>query len=139
MPDFQILGVEQLTRQPAAVQRRFLDSLQRIEALLPRLESNLLLWLPWPWFRTIQQSVPEFWQYHSGVFEFAGEPTPVAASQANVDSLQNKIAVPVVKLTHEAVPTKATSLIQTRPPKPKPPNPNQQIVVAAPPQRRSTR
>ena len=117
MPDFQILGVEQLTRQPAAVQRRFLDSLQHIEALLPRLESNLLLWLPWPWFRTIQQSVPEFWQYHSGVFEFAGEPTPVTALQTGVDPLQNAVAVPVAKLTHQAVPTKATSLTQTRPPK----------------------
>ena len=110
MPNFQILGVEQLTRQPAAVQRRFLDSLQRIEALLPRLESNLLLWLPWPWFRTIQQSVPEFWQYHSGIFEFAGEPTPVTTLQASV-------AVPVAKLTRKAAPTKAAALTQTRPPK----------------------
>ncbi|MDJ0703700.1 MAG: tetratricopeptide repeat protein [Leptolyngbyaceae cyanobacterium MO_188.B28] len=117
MPDFQILGVEQLTRQPAAVQRRFLDSLQRIEALLPRLDSNLLLWLPWPWFRTIQQSAPEFWRYHSGVFEFAGEPTPVTAIQTSMDTLQHKVAVPVSKYTHQAVPTKAVALTQSRPPK----------------------
>ena len=117
MPDFQILGVEQLTRQPAAVQRRFLDSLQRIEALLPRLESNLLLWLPWPWFRTIQQSAPEFWRYHSGVFEFAGEPTPVTAIQTSLDTLQSKVAVPGSKLTHQAVSTKAVALSQRRPPK----------------------
>lgn len=73
---FQILGVERLTRQPPAVQRLFLRRLQAIEHQLPRLESTLLLWLPRPWFHTIQQSVPEFWQWHTGIFEFEGEPTP---------------------------------------------------------------
>jgi tetratricopeptide (TPR) repeat protein len=75
-PAFQFLGIERLTRQPAA-QRLFLRRLQTIERNLPRLESALLLWLPRPWFYTIQQSVPEFWQWHTGVFEFEGEPTPL--------------------------------------------------------------
>jgi len=76
-PGFQILGVERLTRQPPATQRLFLRHLQAIERHLSLLESALLLWLPRPWFYTIQQSVPEFWQWHTGIFEFEGEPTPL--------------------------------------------------------------
>ncbi len=73
---FQILGVECLTRQPPSIQRLFLRRLQAIEQNLLRLEFPLLLWLPRPWFHTIQQSVPEFWRWHTGIFEFEGEPTP---------------------------------------------------------------
>jgi tetratricopeptide (TPR) repeat protein len=76
-PGFQILGVERLTRQPPSVQRLFLRRLQAIDTNLLRLESSLLLWMPRPWFHTIQQSVPEFWQWHTGIFEFEGEPTPL--------------------------------------------------------------
>lgn len=76
-PGFQILGVELLTRQPPAVQRLFLRRLQTVERNLLHLESTFLLWLPRPWFHTIQQSVPEFWQWHTGLFEFEGEPTPL--------------------------------------------------------------
>lgn len=76
-PGFQILGIEQLTRQPPASQRLFLRRLQVIERNFSQLESTLLLWLPRPWFYTIQQSVPEFWQWHTGIFEFEGEPTPL--------------------------------------------------------------
>ena len=77
VPGFQILGIERLTRQPPAAQRLFLRRLQAIEHNLSQLESTLLLWLPRPWFYTIQQSVPEFWQWHTGIFEFEGEPTPL--------------------------------------------------------------
>jgi tetratricopeptide (TPR) repeat protein len=80
LPTFQILGVERLTRQPADVQRSFLRCLQAIGRNFPRLESSLLLWLPRPWLHTIQQSVPEFWQWHTGIFEFEGEPTPLPPS-----------------------------------------------------------
>jgi len=73
----QILGVERLTRQPPSVQRLFLRRLQAIDRNLRRMESTLLLWLPRPWFHMIQQSVPEFWQWHTGIFEFEGEPTPL--------------------------------------------------------------
>jgi tetratricopeptide (TPR) repeat protein len=76
-PGFQILGVERLTRQPPSVQRLFLRRLQAIPRNLPRLESTLLLWLPRPWFHMIQQSVPEFWEWHTGIFDFEGEPTPL--------------------------------------------------------------
>ena len=77
IPGFQILGVERLTRQSPTVQRLFLRRLQAIEHNLSRLESTLLIWLPRPWFHTIQQSVPEFWQLHTAIFEFEGEPTPL--------------------------------------------------------------
>lgn len=73
---FQILGVEHLTRQPPAVQWSFLSYLRDIERSLPGLEFSLLLWVPRPWLCSIQQSAPEFWRWRTGVFEFAGEPTP---------------------------------------------------------------
>jgi len=77
VPSFQILGIERLTRQSPTAQRLFLRHLQTIERNLPHIESTLLFWLPRPWFHTIQQSVPEFWRLHTGIFEFEGEPTPL--------------------------------------------------------------
>ncbi len=76
-PGFQILGVERLTEQPPGIQQLFLRHLQASERHLLSLESTLLLWLPRPWFYNIQQSVPKFWQSHTGLFEFEGEPTPL--------------------------------------------------------------
>jgi tetratricopeptide (TPR) repeat protein len=76
-PGFQILGIERLTRQPPTIQRLFLKHLRKIERHLPHLEVSLLLWLPRPWFHNIVQSAPEFWQWHTGIFEFEGEPTPL--------------------------------------------------------------
>lgn len=76
-PGFQILGIERLTRQPPTIQRLFLKNLRKIDRHLPHLEVSLLLWLPRPWFHNIVQSAPEFWQWHTGVFEFEGEPTPL--------------------------------------------------------------
>lgn len=76
-PGFQILGIEGLTRQPPGLQRLFLRHLQAIERNLLRWESTMLLWLPRPWFHTVVQSAPEFWQLHTGLFEFEGEPTPL--------------------------------------------------------------
>ncbi len=73
LPTLQILGIEQMTHQSAIAQHHFLRSLENVEALLPRLNTSLLVWLPWPWLRTIQQSSPTFWTWRSGVFEFASE------------------------------------------------------------------
>ena len=77
LPSFQIIGIERLTRQPVGVQRSFLRNLQTIEPYLPRLRSNLLLWLPYPWLNVVKQSAPEFWRWCTGVFLFQGEPTPI--------------------------------------------------------------
>ena len=77
LPSFQIIGIERLTRQPVGVQRSFLRNLQTLEPYLPRLRSNLLLWLPYPWLNTIKQSAPEFWRWCTGIFLFEGEPTPI--------------------------------------------------------------
>jgi tetratricopeptide (TPR) repeat protein len=81
-PGFQILGIERLTRQPALVQKRFLNSLQQIEHYLSCLESPLLLWLPRPWLNAVKQSAPNFWNWHTALFEFEGDPTPVATVAA---------------------------------------------------------
>ncbi|WP_017655082.1 tetratricopeptide repeat protein [Fortiea contorta] len=83
-PVFQIVGVEQLTKQPVAIQRLFLHHLRLSEQYLSTpeagkfLESSLLLWVPRPWLSAIQQSAPKFWHCRTGVFLFAGEPTPTA-------------------------------------------------------------
>ncbi|NJL66680.1 MAG: hypothetical protein HC894_07445 [Microcoleus sp. SM1_3_4] len=76
LPGFQILGVEHLTRQSAAVQWSFLSYLRAIESHLQMWESTLLLWVSRPWLSSIEHSAPEFWQWRTGVFEFEGEPTP---------------------------------------------------------------
>ncbi|MGL5509670.1 MAG: tetratricopeptide repeat protein, partial [Microcoleaceae cyanobacterium] len=68
---------EQMTRQPATVQWSFLNNLANIDLLLSDLPSNIVIWLTRPWLRTIEQSAPEFWQKHTGIFEFEGEPTPL--------------------------------------------------------------
>ncbi|MEH2321143.1 tetratricopeptide repeat protein [Nostoc sp.] len=82
IPAFQIVGVEQLTKQPVAIQRLFLHYLRLSEQYFSTqessrfLESNLLLWIPRPWLSAIKQSAPQFWRCRTGLFAFAGEPTP---------------------------------------------------------------
>ncbi len=76
LPQVQVLGIEQMTRQPAIVQNHFLRSLEQMEVLLPRLNTSLLVWVPWPWLRTIQTSSPTFWKWRNAVFEFVSDPTP---------------------------------------------------------------
>lgn len=82
VPAFQIVGVEHLTKQPVATQRLFLHHLRLSEQYFSIqessrfLESNLLLWIPRPWLSAIKQSAPQFWRCRTGVFMFAGEPTP---------------------------------------------------------------
>ncbi|MGJ3254360.1 MAG: hypothetical protein ACFE0J_24995 [Elainellaceae cyanobacterium] len=81
MPAFQILGIEQLSRQPASTQWLFLTYLQSIERSLPALESSILFWLPRPWVRIIPQSAPEFWHCRTAIFDFLGEPTPLISRE----------------------------------------------------------
>ncbi len=81
LPKLQVLGIEQMIHQPAITQNYFLRSLEKIEALLPRLNTSLLIWVPWPWLRTIQQSSPTFWNWRNGVFEFVSDPTPTPLSR----------------------------------------------------------
>jgi hypothetical protein len=77
---FQILGVEHLTRQPAPVQQWFLQHLQQLGRSCHALDSTLILWLNRPWLLAIQQSAPTFWKCHTALFEFEGDPTPIAAT-----------------------------------------------------------
>ncbi|HIK27711.1 MAG: tetratricopeptide repeat protein [Oscillatoriaceae bacterium SKW80] len=85
LPAFQIWGVEQLTRQPPAVQWSFINYLQEINSTSH--EWNLVLWVPQPWLVSIKQSAPEFWNLRTGVFEFEGEPTPSPLTNASHDNL----------------------------------------------------
>lgn len=77
---FQIVEVDQLTRQPVHIQRSFLESLSIVADSISKLEFNLLLWVNRPWCRVIQQSAPEFWRWHTAVFEFEGDPIAEQAS-----------------------------------------------------------
>lgn len=72
---FQILGVDQLTRQPLAMQWSFLNHLRGVESQIIEFELTLLLWISSPWLCCIQQSAPEFWRLHTGLFEFISDPT----------------------------------------------------------------
>ncbi|MEO1144651.1 MAG: tetratricopeptide repeat protein [Cyanobacteria bacterium J06638_22] len=81
LPAFQFLGIEHLTRQSATVQRQFLAHLQDIERSLPVLDCSLLFWMPRPWFRMLPQSAPEFWRCRTAIFEFMGDPRPLAAER----------------------------------------------------------
>lgn len=100
-PGFQILGTERLTRQPAPIQKRFLTSLQQIEHYLSCLDSALLLWLPRPWFHAVQQSAPDFWNWHTALFEFEGDPTPPPALSVRPEAAASH------QLTHSAPPIAA--------------------------------
>ncbi|HZG37907.1 MAG TPA: tetratricopeptide repeat protein, partial [Nodosilinea sp.] len=79
-PVFQIVGIDQLTRQSPTVQNRFLASLIQVDALLTQLDCRLVVWVPRPWLGKIRQTVPGFWRSRSGLFEFVGEPSPQPAS-----------------------------------------------------------
>lgn len=83
IPVFQVVGIDQLTRQSPTVQNRFLASLMRVDALLTQLDCRLVVWVPRPWLGKIRQSVPGFWRSRSGLFEFVGEPglSPTSPAQ----------------------------------------------------------
>lgn len=96
---FQILGVEHLTRQPAPVQKRFLTHLQALEYYMPALECTTLLWLPRPWLRSVRQSAPTFWEWHTALFEFEGDPTPARSVKT-----QPITRIPITKIEAWASP-----------------------------------
>lgn len=94
LPQVQVVGIEQMTRQPAIIQSHFLRSLEQIEALLPRLNTSLLVWVPWPWLRTIQTSSPTFWKWRNAVFEFVSEPTPALMPSDKSRLAEGQAALP---------------------------------------------
>ena len=73
----QVLGVEQLTRQAARLQRQFLAELETLAQDWATAELSLVLWVPRPWLYTIRESAPHFWACCTGTFEFEGQPTVV--------------------------------------------------------------
>lgn len=96
-PGFQIVGVEMLTKEPVAVQRLFLNYLKLSEAYLSGeesssfLESSLLFWVSRPWLLAIQQSAPKFWHCRTGVFVFAGEPTPTVDNRVYTEDIADSL------------------------------------------------
>lgn len=99
IPTFQIVGVEQLTKQPVACQRLFLHYLHLCEPYFSApessrfLESSVLLWVSRPWLSAIQQSAPQFWRWRTGVFVFAGEPTPATQNQGHPERFSRSRSV----------------------------------------------
>lgn len=75
----QLVGLEQLTRQAARLQRQFLGDLETLAQEWNDRDTSLLLWIPRPWLYVIRDAAPLFWRCCTGKFEFEGKPT-VAAS-----------------------------------------------------------
>ncbi|MEM9771098.1 MAG: hypothetical protein AAF889_05800 [Cyanobacteria bacterium P01_D01_bin.73] len=81
-PVVQLFGIEQVTRQSANTQRQFLQSLNQLpQQSLPDV-GVLILWVPRPWVHSIRQSAPDFWQWHTGLFEFDGDPRSLDSDNA---------------------------------------------------------
>ncbi|WP_427160334.1 tetratricopeptide repeat protein [Aliinostoc sp. HNIBRCY26] len=101
IPTFQLVGVEQLTKQSVASQRLFLHYLRLSEQYFFAqesnrfLESSVLLWLSRPWLAAIQQSAPQFWRWRTGVFVFAGEPTPTTQNKSHPERFTNSRGLPL--------------------------------------------
>ncbi|NJN60551.1 MAG: tetratricopeptide repeat protein [Coleofasciculaceae cyanobacterium RL_1_1] len=110
-PGFQILGVETLIRQSAAVQWSFLGHLRRLPEHLSELDSSILFWMSRPWRYTIARSTPEFWRCCSGIFEFTGEPIPRRISA--VPMVRDRVYAPEM---HEASASPKTSDPAIKPP-----------------------
>ncbi len=99
-PGFQILGVETLIRQSAAVQWSFLGHMRRLPEHLSELDSSILFWMSRPWRYTIARSTPEFWRCCSGIFEFTGEPIPRRISA--VPMVRDRLYAPEFKTSDSA-------------------------------------
>ncbi|NJK52768.1 MAG: tetratricopeptide repeat protein [Leptolyngbyaceae cyanobacterium SU_3_3] len=122
VPTFQMVGVEALTREPVHIQRAFLDSLQRFAKQRSAAEFNLVLWVSRPWCRSIQQSVPEFWRWHTGLFEFEGDPAPMGERKGRGrDEDLHKIKVQSSKSSTPPSPIPAAPLAPTPTPRLKSP------------------
>jgi tetratricopeptide (TPR) repeat protein len=130
IPSFQITRIDRLTRQPVHIQRIFLNSLAAIAQQLPNLEFNLVLWVTRPWCRAIQQSIPDFWRWHTGLFEFEGDPfgqnsisiqaTPTGSSNGHrkleLDAeLSDLVLAAVTEQIDRQTPSETTGTASTRP------------------------
>ncbi|NET73324.1 MAG: tetratricopeptide repeat protein, partial [Sphaerospermopsis sp. SIO1G2] len=60
----------------------------------------LLFWLPRPWLYTIQQSAPQFWHIRTGIFIFAGEPTPTIDNRSYSDHLSDFRSIDLENFSH---------------------------------------
>ncbi len=86
---FQIVGIDALTGQSAATQRQFLNSLRALGRHYAQWDLNLVLWVTKPWFHAIRQSAPEFWRWHTGIFDFSGHPQIADATTPDFVGTQN--------------------------------------------------
>ncbi|WP_413201253.1 tetratricopeptide repeat protein [Nostoc piscinale] len=126
IPTFQIVGVEQLTKQPVAVQRLFLHYLRLCDEAFSSqessgfLESTVLLWVSRPWLSAIQQSAPQFWRWRTGIFTFAGEPSPAKRNVNYPERVSNSKNLDFGNLEGTSV---NESTIDTPPKAPPPPEP----------------
>jgi tetratricopeptide (TPR) repeat protein len=102
----QMLGIEQLTRQPVHIQRAFLNHLRAVGRNFVHLDANMLLWVTRPWLRSIQQSAPEFWRWRTGIFEFEGDPLP-ATALVNYPAITEKPLISQPLVSQTAVPAAA--------------------------------
>lgn len=158
----QLTGIERLTHRSPYAQQIFLDRLQQTDSNHPTLrEVTLLLWVTRPWLHAIQQAAPGFWQRHTAVFSFEGDPTPATGLLAPLptSTVAPSILIPASAASmlsttepDEPVPASAPTQIQSlwellnpdeqRPdpgaPVPPPPDPTADLPLDFPPSPRSS-
>jgi len=140
----QLTGIEGLTHRSPYAQQIFLDRLQQTDSNHPTLrEVTLLLWVTGPWLHAIQQAAPGFWQRHTALFNFEGDPTPatgplaplvVSTSDPSITTPASTASLPSVTESTApiaaAVPSQIQSLRQLLNPGEQPPD---LVALATPP------
>ncbi|MCY7408047.1 MAG: hypothetical protein LH631_11925, partial [Alkalinema sp. CAN_BIN05] len=94
---FQIVGIDSITRQSATVQRQFLDSLRALGRHYAQWDLNLVLWVTKPWFHSIRQSAPEFWRWHTGIFDLTDQDPHPEMQRSEDDRISSNSAEPLAE------------------------------------------
>ena len=98
---FQIVGIDSITRQSATVQREFLNSLRALGRHYAQWgdqwDLNLVLWVTKPWFHSIRQSAPEFWRWHTGIFDFIDQDLRPEMQRSEDDRISSNSAAPLAE------------------------------------------
>ncbi len=98
---FQIVGINSITRQSATVQREFLNSLRALGRHYAQgsdqWDLNLVLWVTKPWFHSIRQSAPEFWRWHTGIFDFIDQDPRPEIQRSEDDRISSNSTMPMAE------------------------------------------
>jgi tetratricopeptide (TPR) repeat protein len=99
------VGIDSITRQNATVQREFLNSLRALGRHYAQSgaqsgaqwDLNLVLWVTKPWFHSIRQSAPEFWRWHTGIFDFIDQDPRPEIQRSEDDRISSNSTIPLAE------------------------------------------